>query len=211
MELRKSGSAVWSPASDWRRGSTVRWLLLSVGLGWISLFDSTLWSQTKEVVLPRGTDVSVMKKDILLFEKILDVKLSHIPNAMLAVVDRTKGVYLKGYGIVLTFLVNINRVVITTPFGERPVGKRQTAEEKRRRIHEIREMLIQALKDNPGSFKQLTPSDAVVIVAHFEDSNELDDAKRHKTIVLKVFKRDLDVYKTNGYEKFKQQVVIDEY
>ncbi len=186
-------------------------LALFVWLAWTVAYSPFSWSQSKAITVQRGTDLGALKKEILLFERTLDIKLSQIPNAMLAVVDRTKGVYLKGYGIVFTFLVNINRAVIRTPFGDRPVGKRQTAEDKRRRIQEIREMLLTALKEDPGAFKLLDANDAVAIVAHFEDSNELDDAKRNKTIVLRILKRDLDTYKSYGYEKFKERVVIDEY
>lgn len=175
-----------------------------------------LWGQSRGVAVHRSADLNALKRDIQFFEEKLDLKLSQLPNAMLAVVDRTKGVYLKGYGIVFTFLVNINRVVITTPFGERRVGKQQTQEEKRRRMTDIRDMLIRTMREDPGSFRSLTPTDAVVVVAHFEDSNELDKTKRTKTVVLKILKRDLDAARTegskgDGTEDFRKRVTVDEY
>lgn len=160
----------------------------------------------------RTVDYQRIKKDIQIFESIVNTKLSQqFPNP-LALVERAKGFYIKGYGVTFTFLVNINRTHILTPFGRTKVGRPETQEQKKKRVEEIKEMLIKTMSDHAGAIDQLAPDDYICIVAHFEDNNELAEVNKNKTIIMRVRKKGLNDYIVKrDYQEFKRRTEIIEY
>jgi len=152
------------------------------------------------------------KEDILKFEMALNQVIADAFSASpFAVVQKAKGAYLPGYGISLSFLVNIHRAVINTPFGEIRAKTKVTPEMKTRRIEELKEKLIQLLHQNGTEFRQLRGGDNVTIIAYIEDRNFPGEPNANKTIVLSVLKKDLDALKNGNDKEFRQRMKIFEY
>lgn len=158
-------------------------------------------------------DYASVQQDILKFEAVVNEAINSTFSASsFAVVQRAKGVYLQGYGVSFTFLVNLHRAVIHTPFGDVNRGD-STPDLKKRRIEELKEKLIRALQDNSEIFRQLRKEDYVAITAFIEDRNFPDEPSANKTIVLSTLKKDLDElgHKNDRLKEFKQRMKIVEY
>ncbi len=154
------------------------------------------------------------REDILRFEYVVNEVLSStFSSSPFAVVQKTKGAYLQGYGINFTFLINIHRAMVNTPFGQIRARATVTPEMKIQRIEELKGKLIQVLQNNGEIFQHLRKEENVSIVAFFEDSNFPGEPSANKTIVLSVLKKDLDElgHKPDRLREFKQRMKIVEY
>ncbi len=159
-------------------------------------------------------DYAATRREIQRFEGILNnVITSTFSSSPFALVQKPKGVYLQGYGVELSFLINIHRAVINTPFGEYRQGVDVTPELKKRRIEDLKEKLVKVLLDNGDSLHQLRKDEVVTIVAFFEDRNFPDEPSENKTLILSMQKKDLDelARKDDRLSEFKQRMKIVEY
>ncbi|NLT67704.1 MAG: hypothetical protein GXX84_13970 [Acidobacteria bacterium] len=158
-------------------------------------------------------DYALAQKDMLKFEMNLNNLISSVFSSNpFAVVQKAKGAYLPGYGASISFLINIHRAVINSPFGE--IRTRDLSPElKKRRIEELKEKLIRLLQDSGQEFRQLSRNDCVTIVAHVEDRNFPGEPNSNRIIVLSVLKKDLDEFgrKADRFNEFKQRMKIVEY
>jgi hypothetical protein len=151
------------------------------------------------------------RKDIIQFEAALNDVINTFSKGPFGVVNRARGVYLQGYGFNFTFLIDLQREIISTPFGD--VKRHQTTpEQKKQRIEELKEMLIRMLQDNGNKIKQLRKKeDCIAIVAFIDDKNILAPSA-NKTIVLRVVKKDLDeLGNKNDRDEFRKRIKIVEY
>ena len=165
-----------------------------------------------------GSDVKVdytaTRREIRNFEGILNSVISSMfGSSPFALVQKPKGVYLQGYGVELSFLINIHRAVISTPFGDYRQGIEITPELKKRRIDELKERLVKVLQDNGDGLRQLKKDELVTIVAFFEDRNFPDEPNENKTLILSIHKKDLDelARRDDRWNEFKQRMTIVEY
>jgi hypothetical protein len=159
-------------------------------------------------------DLAQTRQDILRFEDAVnDVISSSFSSSPFAMVQKPKGAYLPDYGISVSFMINIHRAVINTPFGQVRSKADVSPENKKRRVDELKEKLIRALLENGDNFRQLRKEDNVTIVGFIEDRNFPDEPNANRTIVMKMLKKDLDEFghKTERYKEFRQRVKILEY
>jgi len=157
-------------------------------------------------------DYGIVQQDISKIEQALGLAISDTFKDTFSLVQRPKGYYLPGKGISVSFMLNIHRAVINTPFGQ--VRRSSvTPELKLQRIEEFKEKLIRALQENGGSFRQVRKEESVTIAAFFEDRNIPDEPNANKTIVLSVLKKDLDELgnRIDRLKEFKQRMKIVEY
>ena len=159
-------------------------------------------------------DYALAQQEIRKFELVVnDVINSTFSSSPFAVVQKAKGAYLPGYGISLSFMINIHTAMINTPFGQVQRRPEISPEMKRKRIDELKEKLIRVLQDNGESFRQLRKEDNVTVIAFIEDRNFPDEPSANRTIVLSAFKKDLDELgrKTDRLKEFRQRMKIVEY
>ncbi len=159
-------------------------------------------------------DPAQIRLEIRNFETVLNNAVTAtFSSSPFALVQKVKGVYLPGYGMSFTFLINIHRAMVSTPFGEVKRGEAVTPEQKKRRIEELLNKLAVGLQENGGSFRQLRKDESVTIVAFIEDRNFPDEANQNKTVLLSATERDLEEFagQTNRFQEFKQRVKTVEY
>ncbi len=158
-------------------------------------------------------DYSSARREMQSFQSILDTVISSTFNAApFAMSQKTKGVYLQGYGMTFTFVVNIHRALLNTPFGQARLYD-VTPEQKRRRIEDLKERLIQVLYQKGDSLRQVPKDESVTIVGFIEDRNFPDEENQNKTFILSVTRKDLEEL-THGEDRtreFKQRMKIVEY
>jgi hypothetical protein len=151
------------------------------------------------------------RQNVLAFEGALNEALQAFVKDFLGIKNDARGAYLPGYGINFAFAIDIKRAIITTPFGDLHQNP-ATAEQKRQKIEELKEILIRVLQDNGKRFQLLGKEDYVTIVAFIDDKN-FGAPSANKTIVLSAAKKDLDELgnKNDRLKEFKQRIKIVEY
>ena len=192
-----------------KRNALAIFVLLAVGFS----FRDYSFSRNQESAEAR-VDYASARAGILKFEDIVNgVINSSFSSNPFAVVQKAKGVYLQGYGVSYTFLINIHRAVVHTPFGQVRTRYAVSSEEKVRRIEELKDKLIQTLQDGGENFPQLRKDERVVIIAFVEDRNFPGETNANKTIVMSTLKKDLDElgHKNDRLKEFKQRMKIVEY
>jgi hypothetical protein len=156
-------------------------------------------------------DYAAARQDIIAFEGVLNEALQAFVKDFLGIKNSARGAYLPKFGVNFTFAIDIKRAIMNTPFGD--VRRYQaTAEQKRQRIEELKEMLIRMLQDSGKRFQLLGKEDCITIVAFIDDKNFLEPSA-NKTIVLSALKKDLDELgnKSDRLNEFKQRIKIIEY
>jgi hypothetical protein len=159
-------------------------------------------------------DPAQIRMEIRNFETVLNNAVTAaFSSSPFALVQKVKGVYLPGYGMSFTFLINIHLGMIRTPFGEVKRGETVTPEQKKRRINELLDKLAMGLQENGNSFRQLRKEELVTIVAFVEDRNFPDEANQNKTVLLSATERDLEEFagQASRFQEFKQRVKTIEY
>lgn len=176
-------------------------------------FPTPSFSGNQEAAETR-LDYASARESIQKFEDVINgIVTSNFSSSPFAVVQKAKGAYLQGYGVSFTFLINIHRAVINTPFGKVHSGPVVSSEIKAQRIEELKEKLIQTLQDSGDSFQQLRKDEHVTIVAFVEDRNFPGEPNANKTIVMSALKKDLDElgHRNDRSKEFKQRMKIVEY
>jgi hypothetical protein len=155
----------------------------------------------------------MVKEDILKFELALNEVINGtFSSDPIVVVQKAKGAYLPGYGISFTFVINIHRAVINTPFGQ-VTRNSASPETKRRRIEDLKDKLIRTMQDNGDNIRQMRKDDLITIVGFFEDRNFPDEPNTNRTLIISAFKKDFDELggKIDRLKEFKQRIKIVEY
>jgi hypothetical protein len=186
-------------------------LILVVGLVPTALRAQAA-SSPKESTESR-VDYDSVRRELGNFETAIDDVIRDTFSNPFGLVNKPKGVYLPGYGQVFTFLVNIQRAVIKTPFGDYRSGQVVTAAEKKKRIADLEDRLVRVLLDHASALDQVRPTESVAIVALFEDHSFPEEDNQNKTIVLSTIKKDLDEWaqQPDRWREFKQRIKIIEY
>ena len=188
-------------------------LLLAVLL----LLDIPAWAQASRGMHSDGEtkiDYALARREIQAFETVVNNMIaSAFSSSPFALVQKTKGVYLPGYGTSFNFLINIHRAMVSTPFGEIRRFEDTSPEQKRKRIEDLTEKLVRTLLEYGSYLTQLSKDESVAIVAFYEDRNFPDEANQNRTVVISATKRDLEDFagNQNRLKEFKQRVKIVEY
>ncbi len=158
-------------------------------------------------------DFESARREIQNFEAAIYAIINETFANPYGLVNRPKGVYLPGYGDMFAFLVNIQRAVIKTPWGEVRGAQEVTPAQKKQRMAELTDRLVRLLLDRGTSLTQLRPDESVAIVAFFEDRNFPDEENQSRTIVLSALKKDLEEWsrRADRWKEFKQRMKIVEY
>lgn len=155
-------------------------------------------------------DLVLLRKNTEIFERIVsEILKQNFPNPF-ALTGEPEGAYLQGYGVVVSFHLNINRSRIRTPFGEIPGGVERPKEEQ---LRILKDSMLRCLADYGVTFKQLTGPNRISISVHVEDRNELDPMKKTTVMVISAFQEDVELLATKkiSLEEFKDKVDVVEY
>ena len=163
-----------------------------------------------------------MKKDSLVFERILDERLKLVFSNPFVVMAGSQASYIKGYGVVVTLHLRTDRFsLFANPFAD--LKDTSSKEEKVQvfrnllrsrsqspqgktgeKVQKIQEILIECLSTNFHTFRQLGAQEKISISVHIEDRNELDPIKRHRILVV-------TTTKDNGDLLAMRQITADEF
>lgn len=154
-----------------------------------------------------------LKSDTQVFEKVVNERLKQAFSTPYAVTGDPQGVYLQGYGLVITFHLNISRTTVRTPYGELDLSEKYGKIRRDEQVNRAKDVMMRCLQDYSSSIRQLAAHDRISLGARVEDRNELDPVKRQTLIVLTVMRDDLELYQTKriSEDEFKKRVHTIEY
>ncbi|MBI3939528.1 MAG: hypothetical protein HY315_01720 [Acidobacteria bacterium] len=164
-------------------------------------------------VLLRGgnaIDYRLMRNEIQIFENILQTAIKNEFSHPLALVHEPRGAYLPGYGVNFTFLLNVNRDEVNTPFGVKRFGAARPRAEK---IRAVREIMLKLLGDFGNALTQLGMEENFTITAHLEDRTALVPSEAEQVLVFRVGKKTLSDYGARKIDvkQFRDHVETIEY
>ncbi len=161
----------------------------------------------------KDLNIVMLKTDTQIFESIVHQILRQNFNHPFAIQGAPEGVYLRGYGVVFSFHLTINRHKIRTPWGEVPAPKAVAQRSREEQIGLVKDIMTQCLADHGDSIKQLGGHDRISIAAQVEDRNELDPLKKKTVIVLSAPIDDIGLFamKKISIESFRERVAVLEY
>jgi hypothetical protein len=157
--------------------------------------------------------VAEIKKDARVFEKIVTEVLRQTFENPFAVSADPQAAFVPGHGVVVSFLVKINRGTLrgfTEASADADPGRPRSTEEQ---LERVRETVLRSLAEYAGTLKHLSSGERVTICAHVEDRNELDPSKSRTDIVASSLKSDIDEYLTRRIDdsEFRRRVQYLEY
>jgi len=159
-------------------------------------------------------NLGLLKRDTQIFEQIIEEVLKQNFKTPFALAADPKGAYLQGYGLTISFQLNLNRAGIRTPFGQLKgpmnAGPKLTSEEQ---VKIVKDAMITCLANYGRTVKELRPRDRISIHAHMTNRSELDPIKSETVLVMTVMKEHIDQLSagTLDMERFKQRVHILQY
>lgn len=119
---------------------------------------------------PPAPNYEVLRGQMQIVEKVLDEAMLQTVPPPFGLLEKTKGTYLAGYGVVFTLQVSLYPFARANPFAIRP----QTPEEiekarklKRKRIDAIKAALPRLLADHAGGLREVPAENSVAVVVHF--------------------------------------------
>lgn len=159
------------------------------------------------------TNLAEQKKEIELFESVLNQSLAQTFGGPFETLNQARGVYLPGYGVVFSFAVNLIPLRNLGPFSPAPTAKDEQAEreEEVRRREKAVNVAEEILGDFGQTFNQLTPGESVTIVIHTVAAHP--GKIERSTIVLSAEKKLLDARLSHAInqEQFVQKLSKTEY
>jgi hypothetical protein len=188
-------------------------LLALLALGLVPLTLNAQATGAPQEGTEMKVDMESTRREIQGFETVIDGAIRDTFSNPFGLVNKPKGAYLPGYGQIFNFVVNIQRAVIKTPFGEYRSGQTVTPTEKKQRIEDLKDRLVRVLLDQGDNLSQLGATECITIIAFFEDRNFPDEEKQDRTVVLTASRKDLNewAHKADRWKEFKQRMKIIEY
>jgi hypothetical protein len=159
-----------------------------------------------------GPDYVALKSQMKVLSAVIDESMAQTFSPPFGVLEKTKGTYLPGFGVVFALEVNLYPVPLQDLLATRPPAKSQLDRElrvKKERINTIRESVTRLLAEHAESLHEVKPDDQIAVVVHIflvqSGGEELPSQ-----VVVQVRKFALEQYwdKKLTYEQFLKQVRI---
>ena len=161
-------------------------------------------------------DYSVIKKDLAVFQGVVDTTVRQNFQGPFPILGSTKGTYLLEYGAVFNLEVNLYQIRVISPFDLKPHTEKELNDaysSMMKRIETLKENLIKVMGEHGPSLKQLKPDDNLAVVVHL--FNVENEARRPcpSQIILRAKKSILSGYRENKFslEELAKKIEITQF
>jgi hypothetical protein len=157
-------------------------------------------------------NLTKMREQIGMLESVLNQSLSQSFPGPFGYLDKARGAYLPGYGMVFTFEVNLNpQRPSMGPFG---VDKPQTVDERAASMRKNRQVALELSQRVLADFSHtlaVTPDESVAIVV--QGASVGPQGMEKSTLVVRAQKRDIDQFRANAIDRaaFLNKISVTEY
>jgi hypothetical protein len=171
------------------------------------------WSSVVANAQPEKPDLGELRKQIELFESVLNQSLKQGFGGPFDTLDRAQGAYLPGYGVVFSFEVNLSQLVNMGPFNPSPTPKREAAQraEELRRRDKAKALAEEVLAKFGQTLSLLSPNESVAVIIQMAAAHP--DKLERSTIVVSVDKKSIDERQANTIDRpqFARKLTTTEY
>jgi len=154
-----------------------------------------------------------VRKGIELFESVLNQSLTQAFGGPYETLDRARGAYLPGYGVVFTFEVSLTPLQRLGPFSSPPAPKSEQAEreDETRRHDKAKSVAEDVLGNYSQALADLPPEESVTIVIYTVAAHP--SKVDRSTIVISADKKLLDARLGRSLDQahFVQKLSVTEY
>lgn len=149
-----------------------------------------------------------LREQIAIFESVLNEHLNQSFPGPFAYLDKARGAYLPGYGLIFTFEVSLTRPA--SLFEAQPSDKVRREEQQQRRAA-AKELAQKVLADFGHALTSLSAADSVSIVVH--TLAVTTQGLEKGTMVVRAQKRDIDQLRANTISRdaFLHRLEVLEY
>ena len=159
------------------------------------------------------SNLSALKAEMKVFEAVIDGTMAQTFALPFGLLEKTKGTYLPGFGLVFSLEVNLYPLRNMNPFvNMNPLSKAELEKAhkvKGERIATIKQSVPRLLADHAMSLRDITSDDYVAVVVHLFDTDPGDGGFPGQ-LVIQAKKSDLDQLwdKKISYEELVTRVRI---
>lgn len=153
---------------------------------------------------------AALKGEMKVLSAVVDESMAQTFSPPFGVLQKTKGTYLPGYGVVFTLEVNLYPVPLQKLLESRPPSKSEQERElkaKKGRIKTIKEMVPRLLAEHARSLREVKPEGYVAVVVHlFYVQTGAEELPTQLVVQVKMHALDQYWDKKLSYEQFLTQV-----
>jgi hypothetical protein len=158
---------------------------------------------------------SKFKGEMRVLSAVIDESMAQTFPPPFGVLEKTKGSYLAGFGVVFALEVNLYPLRPPSLFNLKPLTKEEIQKAQKiklERIGIIKQAVPRLLANHAHELGDLSSDESVAVIVHLFQVQE-EEEKLPSQIVVEVKKHDLDQCwdKRLTYEQFVKQVRINEY
>jgi hypothetical protein len=142
------------------------------------------------------SNLSALKAEMKVFEAVIDGTMAQTFALPFGLLEKTKGTYLPGFGLVFSLEVNLYPLRAPNPFNMTPLSKAEldkAQKTKLERMAAIKLSVPRLLADHAMSLRDLGSDDSVAVVVHLFEVQS-GDTKFPDQLVIKARKSDLDQF-----------------
>ncbi len=158
------------------------------------------------------SNLSALKGEMKVFEAVINETMVQTFAPPFGLLEKAKGTYLPGFGVVFSLEVNLSPVRVATPFNFQPLTKEELARAQKTRLERletIKTTVPRLLADHASGLRNVSLDESVAVVVHLFPLPDGDE-KLPSQIVLEVKKSDLDQYSERklSYGEFQKKINI---
>lgn len=157
------------------------------------------------------TDLKKVAEQIRGFESLINENLAQTMPGPFAYLDKARGAYLPGYGIVFTFILNLSSPSFPFETGSTPERERARQDELNRRREQAKAVAQRVLADSGYLLSELAPTESAAIV--IQTVNVKAQSIDRSTIVVRAGKETINAYRANTLDRnaFLHKLQVVEY
>jgi hypothetical protein len=159
------------------------------------------------------TDLKKVRQEMELLESVLNQGLTQSFGGPFGYLEKVRGVYLPGFGVVFSFEVNLTPSNIAGPFSgpPSPEALRAQGKEAARRLEDAKAMAEKTLADFGHTLDALGPTESVAIAIHTVAAQP--EGVVRETVVVQCEKQLIDSYEAKSIDRatFLRDLVVVEY
>ncbi len=183
--------------------------LLGMNLFLIAVWSSFLWAQNTAAQV----DYPSMKKDLAVFEGVIDTTIKQNISGNFPILSSTKGTYLPEYGAVFSVEVNLFQIRQIFPFSPAPHTQKELDEAYSlmvKRLGTLKEVLVKAIGEHGTSLQQLKPEQNLTVVMHLFNVEQQIKQPVPTQVIFKVRRSLISQYRENRMPlaEFSRQMEI---
>ena len=161
------------------------------------------------------SNLSALKGEMKVFEAVIDGTMAQTFAPPFGLLEKTKGTYLRGFGLAFSLEVNLYPLRAPNPFNMTPLSKAEldkAQKVKLERIATIKESVPRLLADHAISLRDIGSDDFVAVVVHLFEMQP-GDTKLPDQLVIETRKSDLDQFwdKKISYQELTAKMTILEF